>query len=58
MMLDVTGTSPNFVNLSLYPFGRETSMGKGKVLILIRKFLIKVMWFYAPKSMIHKLALD
>ena len=54
----MTGTSPNSVTLTLYPFGRETSIGVGKVLILVREFLLKVMWFDAPESMIHKLALD
>ena len=58
VILDVTGTSPNSVTLTLYPFGRETSIGVGKVLILVREFLLKVMWFDAPESMIHKLALD
>ena len=58
MMLGVTGTSPNSVTLTLYPFGRETSMGKGKVLMFLREFLLKIIWFDAPESMIHKLALD
>ena len=57
-MLGVTGTSPNSVTLTLYPFGRETSIGKGKVLMFLREFLLKVIWFEAPESMIHKLALD
>ena len=46
----MTGTSPNSVTLTLYPFGKETSIGIGKVLILIREFLLKVMWFDAPES--------
>ena len=58
IILGAICTSPNSVTLTLYPFGRETSIGIGKVLILIRQFLLKVMWFDAPESMIHKLALD
>ena len=58
MILDETGTSPNSVTLTLYPFGSETSIGKGKVLMLTRELLLKVIWFDAPESIIHILSLD
>lgn len=46
------------VTLTLYPFGSETNIGNGRVLMLVRKVLLKVIWFDAQESMIQILALD
>lgn len=51
-------TSPNFVTLTLYQFERETNMGYGNEVMLLRLVPLKVILFDVPESSIHKLVLD